>query len=117
MSVLVNNEVKHIEIERFMNDEISKCMNLSVSPIHVYILNELYKSDVQKASDLARLVGRAATSFTPILDQLESKFLIERRIHPSDRRAVNICLTEAGKSLREGVQQVVARTEKKFGGK
>ena len=62
--------------------------------VHSYAL--LYDEDGQHASELARAVGRAATSFTPNLDKLQDKALIERRPDPGDRRAVRIYLTDAG---------------------
>jgi DNA-binding MarR family transcriptional regulator len=76
---------------------------LSLTVIEWYILRSLYSQDGQHASELARAVGRAATSFTPILDKLQHKGLIERRPDPADRRAVRIYLTKSGAESREGV--------------
>ncbi|MBI1279715.1 MAG: MarR family transcriptional regulator, partial [Anaerolineaceae bacterium] len=66
---------------------------LGLTVIEWYILRSLYEQDGQHASELARAVGRAATSFTPILDKLQNKDMIERRPDASDRRAVRIYLT------------------------
>jgi DNA-binding MarR family transcriptional regulator len=71
--------------------------------IEWYILRALYERDGQHASELARAVGRAATSFTPNLDKLQKKGLIERRPDESDRRAVRIYLTGRARDLREDV--------------
>jgi DNA-binding MarR family transcriptional regulator len=71
--------------------------------IEWYILRALYENDGRHASELARAVGRAATSFTPNLDKLQKKGYIERRPDKSDRRAVLIFLTEKGQSVREDV--------------
>lgn len=71
--------------------------------IEWYIMRALYEQDGQHASELARAVGRAATSFTPNLDKLQLKGLVERRPDPADRRAVRIYLTESGKALRDDV--------------
>lgn len=71
--------------------------------IEWYILRALYEQDGQHASELARAVGRAATSFTPNLDKLQQKGLIERRPDPSDRRAVRIYLTDEGQERREQI--------------
>lgn len=75
--------------------------NLSV--IEWYILRALYDQDGQHASELARSVGRAATSFTPNLDKLQDKELIERQPDPSDRRAVRIFLTDKAKEKRSKI--------------
>jgi DNA-binding MarR family transcriptional regulator len=76
---------------------------LGLTVIEWYILRALYESDGQHASELARAVGRAATSFTPILDKLQHKDLIQRRPDPADRRAVRIYLTEKGAQYRQQV--------------
>ncbi len=76
---------------------------LGLTVIEWYILRSLYEQDGQHASELARAVGRAATSFTPILDKLQNKDMIERRPDASDRRAVRIYLTSKGNSQREQI--------------
>lgn len=78
---------------------------LGLTIIEWYILRALYERDGQHASELARAVGRAATSFTPNLDKLQEKSLIERRPDPSDRRAVHIYLTRQGQDYRDDVMQ------------
>ncbi len=81
---------------------------LGLTVIEWYILRSLYDQDGQHASELARAVGRAATSFTPILDKLQNKDMIERRPDASDRRAVRIYLTKKGNNQRD---QVMASAE------
>jgi len=76
---------------------------LGLSVIEWYIMRALYEEDGRHASDLASAVGRAATSFTPNLDKLQDKGLIERRPDPGDRRAVRIFLTKAGKQKRDAI--------------
>jgi len=87
---------------------------LNLSVIEWYVLRALYERDGQHASELARAVGRAATSFTPNLDKLERKGLIERRPDPSDRRAVRIYLTKAGEDYRQQVAESAARIDEYF---
>lgn len=77
--------------------------SLGITVIEWYILRALYEQDGQHASELARAVGRAATSFTPNLDKLQDKGYIERRSDPGDRRAVRIFLTESAKANRDKV--------------
>ncbi|MFN8528005.1 MAG: MarR family transcriptional regulator [Anaerolineae bacterium] len=91
---------------------------LGLTIIEWYILRALYERDGQHASELARAVGRAATSFTPNLDKLQDKGLIERRPDPSDRRAVHIYLTKAAEQHRENVvksaEQIDAHIRRMF---
>jgi DNA-binding MarR family transcriptional regulator len=85
---------------------------LNITVIEWYILRALYEQDGQHASELARAVGRAATSFTPNLDKLEDNKLIERRPDSSDRRAVRIYLTEEAQKQRETVQQIAEEIDR-----
>jgi DNA-binding MarR family transcriptional regulator len=89
---------------------------LNITVIEWYILRALYEQDGQHASELARAVGRAATSFTPNLDKLEENGLIERRPDSSDRRAVRIYLTEKAQGQRETVQQIAAEIDRQVSG-
>lgn len=77
--------------------------SLDLNVIQAYILRALYEQDGQRPSDLAQIVGRPPTSFTPILDKLEGKGLIHRSPHPSDRRSIRIYLTASGLKLREPI--------------
>src|SRR5262245_14182409 len=87
-----------------------------LTTIEWYILRALYEHDGQHASELAQAVGRAATSFTPNLDKLERRGMIERRPDPVDRRAVRIHLTEAGQSHRKEVEESAAEIDARIRG-
>lgn len=78
--------------------------DFDITITEAHILWSLKEQDGQRPSDLARTVGRAATSFTPMLDKLERKALIERRSNTADRRSIGIYLTPVGDKL--GIQVV-----------
>lgn len=84
---------------------------LGLTVIEWYILRALYDEDGQHASELAQAVGRAATSFTPNLDKLQDKGLIERRPDPGDRRAVRIHLTKLGQEKRDDVLDAAEKVD------
>jgi DNA-binding MarR family transcriptional regulator len=117
MSVYIDNEVKHDEMDKFIKDCIDHSAVTGLAPIHLYILNSLYEYNPQMASVLAAQVGRLATSFTPILDRMQEAGYICRSMHPNDRRAVNIALTPKGAMAMDTVQSIIAQVEKKFGKK
>jgi DNA-binding MarR family transcriptional regulator len=87
---------------------------LELDVIEAYILRVLYQQDGQRPSDLAQAVGRAPTSFTPILDKLERKGLTERRPHEMDRRSVSIHLTQAGRKLEQSVTDSFRSVERRI---
>lgn len=105
-SVWCNLDIALRNMDQLFRQQVQ---SLGLSVIEMYILRALYDRDGQHASELARAVGRAATSFTPNLDKLQSKSLVERRPDPGDRRAVRIYLTPAAQECRD---EVMANTEK-----
>jgi len=99
-SIWCNLDIALRSVDQLFRQEIRPA---ELTVIEWYILRALYKRDGQHASELANAVGRAATSFTPNLDKLQNKGLIERRPDPSDRRAVRIYLTDFAQSKRNEV--------------
>lgn len=87
---------------------------LDLTVIEWYILRALYDADGRHASELAQAVGRAATSFTPNLDKLQEKGLIERRPDPGDRRAVRIHLTDSAQDKRDSVLEVAETIDREI---
>ncbi len=102
-SVWCNLDIALRNVDQMFSRAIQP-LNLSV--IEWYILRALFEQDGQHASELARSVGRAATSFTPNLDKLQKKGLVERQPDPADRRAVRIFLTGKAKKRRPEIQAV-----------
>lgn len=99
-SVWCNLDIALRNLDQLFNRAIQP---LGLTIIEWYILRALYERDGQHASELARAVGRAATSFTPNLDKLQQKGYIERRPDPTDRRAVHIYLTDLAERHRKEV--------------
>ncbi|HVU12753.1 MAG TPA: MarR family transcriptional regulator [Phototrophicaceae bacterium] len=99
-SVWCNLDIALRNLDQLFNRAIQP---LGLTIIEWYILRALYERDGQHASELARAVGRAATSFTPNLDKLQQKNYIERRPDPTDRRAVHIYLTDLAERHRKEV--------------
>jgi len=100
-SVWCNIDVALRNVDAIYSQQIE---SLGLTVIEWYIMRLLYEQDGQMASRLADGVGRAATSFTPILDKLENKGFIERQSHPADRRAIRVYLTKQGRAIEEQVK-------------
>src|SRR6185503_21039795 len=107
-SVWCNIDVALRRLEPIYKQE-AELLGLSIMEWHV--LRVLYKQDKQMVRELAQAVGRAQTAFTPMLDHIESKGLIERCPHPTDRRAVIIQLTTQAKVLEKQVKAGAERIE------
>lgn len=87
-------------LERTIQHEYATALRgFPVSPIEAHMLVELHLHGAMRAMDLAQRVNYTVTSFTPLIDRLVERGLIERRAHPEDRRAILIDLTDAGRAL------------------
>lgn len=60
--------------------------------------------------DLARQLGRPASSATRLIDSLETMGVLYRENHPSDRRINMVLLTPKGSSLLDGVLKDLERS-------
>ena len=119
MNVWIELQKLQVEINKATVED-RKLLNLSLSAI--VVLNALYENKGQSTpSELARMTGKAVTSFTPILDELEHKHYIRRTpsINGTDRRKVLINL--AGRShlpaTRRYVDNVIKKINVQFGGR
>jgi DNA-binding MarR family transcriptional regulator len=74
---------------------------LGMTPTQVIALREL--SEPATARELAGRMFCEASNVTFVLDRLEAQGLLERRPHPTDRRAKQIVLTPAGEQRRDQV--------------
>ena len=95
-------------IEQIYSDVVEPT---GLTVIEWHILRVLLNQDGVHASKLANMVGRAATSFTPNLDKLQNKGLIERLADPRDRRAVRIVLTAQARSMSTEIERINAVIE------
>lgn len=111
MSVWIGASLMLNEMEMTIDMMLMDTPAKGLSAVQIHILGELYAKDHQRPSDLALAVGRAATSFTPVLDLLETLNLIKRTPDQNDRRAVTISLTVKAKALREPIEKVLSALE------
>jgi DNA-binding MarR family transcriptional regulator len=59
--------------------------------------------------ELAERMSCEPSNATFVVDKLEKQGLIERRAHPTDRRARHLVLTAQGTALRERLLELLAR--------
>jgi DNA-binding MarR family transcriptional regulator len=73
-------------------------------------LNVLYQVRVHQASmaEMARNLGVAPTVITGLVDRLEARGLIRREAHASDRRRIQLVLTERGHEISVLLEEAVA---------
>jgi DNA-binding MarR family transcriptional regulator len=65
-------------------------------------------------AELARWLGIDRTTMVALIDDLETKGLVERRPHTDDRRKNTVELTAAGRDVRRRAARLVDDCERRF---
>ena len=76
------------------------------------VLDYLKEHDGSNQKEIARACFLEAGSLTSILNRMEEKGLIERRMLNGNRRSFHVFLTENGKKNQELVEEMFAEIEK-----
>ena len=79
---------------------------LDVTDLEVHVLWHL-RNGGRTPADLLRAFGIQPSTLTGVLDRLETRRLIRRSRHPTDRRSVLLVLTPAGQRAATTVRQVL----------
>lgn len=103
-----------VEIEECAGSLLSETPAAGLNLKQVHILNALYEEDGQGATSLSKAIGRRATSFTPILDSVETLGFVVRKADPEDRRAIKVYLTPKGEALRADIQYALVQLDNFF---
>lgn len=82
-----------------------------LGPVEAQVMMALYARNAQRPTELAARVGRAATSFTPVLDRLVDEGWVYRSEDPTDRRAVQMRLTEFANEQRSALAQAMREAD------
>lgn len=114
-----------MELERCFNFILTKAQRhvnhlfklelapFGVTPGQYAVLKCLWDENAQTARKIAERLYLDSSTITGLLDRMEQKGLIEKRSDPNDRRALQVVLTEAGKSLEEPVSQAIEAANRK----
>lgn len=78
---------------------------LGVTPVEAKTLNQFTEPMTLKA--LSMKLGADLSNTASTIDRLESRGLVRKEIHPTDRRARLLTLTEEGQGLRRQLDKAV----------
>jgi DNA-binding MarR family transcriptional regulator len=70
--------------------------DLGLSHGEVNALAQLEPGAVRTVAELQAATGQRASTLTGVLDRLERRGLVERRLNPRDRRSFTVTLTDIG---------------------
>ncbi len=86
---------------------------IPVAQAEAHVLSSLSESGgACSIGDLHRSFGHRRSTLTGIVDRLEERRLIEREIHPEDRRSFVLSLTPKGERLAREVRVSLERFER-----
>jgi DNA-binding MarR family transcriptional regulator len=80
--------------------------DLKLVPAHAGIFRILAERSGISQQSLAAGLGTLPSRLVALVDELESKGLLERRPHESDRRTYALHLTEAGRSTLQAIRRI-----------
>jgi DNA-binding MarR family transcriptional regulator len=78
------------------------------------VLSALDRSSIRTQAALAAAIGADKTRIIRILDDLQDDGYIERRPDPDDRRARLLAITDAGRRVKDTVQNEIQRGEERW---
>jgi DNA-binding MarR family transcriptional regulator len=78
------------------------------------VLSALDRSSIRTQAALAAAIGADKTRIIGTLDELQSGGYIERRPDPDDRRARLLAITDAGRRVKDAVQDEIQRGEERW---
>ncbi|MDM4769471.1 MarR family winged helix-turn-helix transcriptional regulator [Solimonas sp. SE-A11] len=81
---------------------------------HYAILSLLFRKGGLRQTDIAAVMSLDRTTTMKVVDELESRGLLQRSRHSEDRRANAIDLTDAGRAWRERYMARVLEQEQRF---
>ncbi|CAM4206137.1 MarR family transcriptional regulator [Nocardia ninae] len=84
---------------------------IGIGPRHFGMLRLLREHDGQTQQRLGETLGIHRNVMVGLVDELEQRKLVERRRHPTDRRAHAVYLLPAAHDVLARAQQVVARLD------
>jgi MarR family transcriptional regulator, organic hydroperoxide resistance regulator len=78
---------------------------LGLSQGEVNALAQLEPGAVRTIAELQAATGQRASTLTGVLDRLERRGLIERRLNPRDRRSFTVALTDPGVAAAKRIDE------------
>ena len=78
------------------------------------VLLALDRSSMRTQAALAAAIGADKTRIIRDLDELQQRGLIERRPDPDDRRVRLLAITDAGRTVKNAVQEEIQRGEERW---
>ena len=86
----------------------------TLTAVQAMVVNFLGRRDPITAKELSERTGLDTATLTGVIDRLEASGWIERRRHPSDRRAIHILLSDRGRNIVPLLQKKMEKANREF---
>ncbi|MEZ5893321.1 MAG: MarR family transcriptional regulator [Parvularculaceae bacterium] len=96
----------------FMNDFAASMAGTGLRPVLVSILSIVDENPGVRQGEIGRALGVARANMAPLMSELEAAKLVRRVPDESDRRAVIVSLTEAGRAALRNCKARIAAQER-----
>jgi DNA-binding MarR family transcriptional regulator len=95
-------------VHRVLEHLAAQLADLGLRQAEVNVLAQLEPGHARSVGDLAAATGQRSSTLTGVLDRLERRRMVRRRVNPADRRSFTIALTAAGERAAARVHEVFA---------
>jgi DNA-binding MarR family transcriptional regulator len=95
-------------VHRVLDHLAAELADLGLRQAEVNVLAQLGPDAPRSIGDLAAATGQRRSTLTGVLDRLEHRRLVRRRVNPADRRSFTIALTASGARAADRVHAAFA---------
>lgn len=85
----------------------SRLDQYGVTPVQYGVMYCLWTGKARTPKEIATILQLENSTISGVLDRMEKKGLLERRVSLEDRRFIEVILTEKGRSLEEPILKTV----------
>ncbi|EBA14980.1 transcriptional regulator, MarR family protein [Roseobacter sp. SK209-2-6] len=101
--------LNQIAVAQFM--EKMAQLNLDITTVQYSALSAIQNHPGIDQASIAGLIAYDRATLGKVIDRLEAKALVSRKVSPHDRRAREVTLTAAGENLLEQIHPVVRKAQ------
>jgi MarR family transcriptional regulator, organic hydroperoxide resistance regulator len=102
-------------VHRVLDHLASELADLGLRQAEINVLAQLRPGTPRPVGDLVAATGQRPSTLTGVLDRLEGKRLVRRRVNAADRRSFTIELTTAGEAAAARVHEAFTALDARVG--
>ena len=100
-------------VHRILDHLGAELADLGLRQAEVNVIAQLGPGSPRSVGELAAATGQRSSTLTGVLDRLEQRRLVRRRVNPADRRSFTIALTASGARAADRVRAVFAALDER----